>query len=181
MMVTDWIPFLLTYFLPPCIFSPSEVTFKDEDDASVSSDSLGEQLFELVDVYNTGQSQKITGMLLEQHKDTVLHLISDPKMLEESVTLALKTLREQNMEETDVSDSSEADDMDRLGEKVFSLVEKLDPLHANDITGMLLEMDSAALQQLLRDHTMLEAAVQKAKEALKTQLSSQKNVFSALK
>uniref|UniRef100_A0A1A8EHR2 PABC domain-containing protein n=1 Tax=Nothobranchius kadleci TaxID=1051664 RepID=A0A1A8EHR2_NOTKA len=160
---------------------PSEVTFKDEDDASVSSDSLGEQLFELVDVYNTGQSQKITGMLLEQHKDTVLHLISDPKMLEESVTLALKTLREQNMEETDVSDSSEADDMDRLGEKVFSLVEKLDPLHANDITGMLLEMDSAALQQLLRDHTMLEAAVQKAKEALKTQLSSQQNVFSTLK
>lgn len=28
---------------------------------SASSDSLGEQLFELVDVYNTGHSQKITG------------------------------------------------------------------------------------------------------------------------
>lgn len=34
---------------------------KDEDDVSASSDSLGEQLFELVDVYNTGHSQKITG------------------------------------------------------------------------------------------------------------------------
>ncbi|XP_017263016.1 uncharacterized protein LOC108230899 [Kryptolebias marmoratus] len=144
----------------------SEVTFKDEDDASVSSDSLGEQLFELVDVYNTGHSQKITGMLLEQHKDAVLHLLSDPKLLENHVNLALKTLKEQNVEETDVSDT---DDIEKLGEKIFSLVEEMDPLHANDITGMLLEMDSAALQQLLGDPTMLEVAVQKAQAVLDTQ------------
>lgn len=31
---------------------------------------------------------------------------------------------------------------------------------------MLLEMDPAALQQLLSDHTMLEVAVQKAQRAL---------------
>lgn len=42
------------------VFLYSQVC-KDEDDVSVSSDSLGEQLFELVDVYNTGHSQKITG------------------------------------------------------------------------------------------------------------------------
>lgn len=147
---------------------PSKVTCKDEDDVSVSSDSLGEQLFELVDVYNTGHSQKITGMLLEQHKDAVLNLLSDPKLLEEQVTIALKTLKEQNMEETDVSDSSETDDSERLGEKLFSLVEEMDPLHANDITGMLMEMDPSALQQLLSDHTMLEVAVQKAQAALDT-------------
>ncbi|XP_072228325.1 uncharacterized protein [Leuresthes tenuis] len=146
----------------------SEVTYKDEDDVSVSSDSLGEQLFELVDVYNTGHSQKITGMLLEQHKDAVLHLLSDSKQLEEQVNIALKTLKEQNVEETDVSDSSEADDMDRLGEKLFSLVEAMDPLHANDVTGMLLEMDPTALQQLISDRTMLEVAVQKAQAALDT-------------
>ncbi|XP_051267827.1 uncharacterized protein LOC127370120 [Dicentrarchus labrax] len=147
---------------------PSQVTCKDEDDVSVSSDSLGEQLFELVDVYNTGHSQKITGMLLEQHKEAVLNLLSDPKLLEEQVNFALKTLKEQSMEETDISDSSDADDTERLGEKLFSLVEELDPLHANDITGMLLEMDPAALQQLLSDHTMLEVAVQKARAALDT-------------
>ncbi|XP_040013908.1 uncharacterized protein LOC120806628 isoform X1 [Xiphias gladius] len=146
---------------------PSRVTRKDEDDMSVSSDSLGEQLFELVDVYNTGHSQKITGMLLEQHKEAVLNLLSDPKLMEEQVNLALKTLKEQN-EETDVSDLSDADDTEKLGEKLFSLVEEMDPLHANDITGMLLEMDPAALQQLLSDHTMLEAAVQKAQAALDT-------------
>lgn len=143
-----------------------EVTYKEEEDASVSSDSLGEQLFELVDVYNTGHSQKITGMLLEQHKDVVLHLLSDSTLLEKQVNLALKTLQEMNQGETDVSDSSEADDTDRLGEKLLSLVEEMDPLHANDITGMLLEMDLATLQQLLGDHAMLKLAVQKAQAAL---------------
>lgn len=41
----------------------------------------------------------------------------------------------QAVEEADASDSSDFDDKDRLGDKLFSLVEKLDPLHANDITG----------------------------------------------
>ncbi|PWA26661.1 hypothetical protein CCH79_00001054 [Gambusia affinis] len=147
----------------------SEVAQKDEDDVSESSDSLGEQLFELVDVYNTGHSQKITGMLLEQHKDVVLQLLSNPKLLEEHVNLALKTLKEQNIEETDLSDASEADETDRLGEKLFSLVEQMDSLHANDITGMLLEMDAASLQQLLSDHTKLQVAVQKAQAVLDTE------------
>lgn len=35
-----------------------------------------------------------TGMLLEQHKDAVLKLLSDPSLLEEQVKLALKTLKE---------------------------------------------------------------------------------------
>ncbi|XP_054468925.1 uncharacterized protein LOC129102702 isoform X1 [Anoplopoma fimbria] len=147
----------------------SKGTCKDDDDVSGSSDSLGEQLFEMVDVYNTGHSHKITGMLLEQHKEAVLNLLSDPKLLEEQVNFALKTLKELNMEGTDISDTSDADDTERLGEKIFSLVEEMDPLHANDITGMLLEMDPAALQQLLSDHTLLEVAVQKAQAALDTQ------------
>ncbi|XP_035996241.1 polyadenylate-binding protein 3 [Fundulus heteroclitus] len=144
----------------------SEVARGDEDDVSEASDSLGEQLFELVDVYRTGHSQKITGMLLEQQKEAVLQLLSDPKLLEEHVNLALKTLKEQNIEETDLSDASEADETDRLGEKLFSLVEQVDPLHANDITGMLLEMDSASLHQLLADRAKLDVAVKKAQAAL---------------
>ncbi|KAM8871995.1 uncharacterized protein ACB058_004094 isoform 2-T2 [Synchiropus picturatus] len=137
---------------------PSKLSDKDEDDASASSDSIGEQLFELVSVYNTGHSQKITGMLLEQEKDVILKLLSNPKLLQE-----------QNVEETDVSDSSDADDRETLGEKLFSLVEKLDPLRANDLTGMLLEMDSAALLQLLTDRSMLQAAVEKAQTVLDSQ------------
>ena len=36
----------------------------------------------------------LTGMLLEQHKDAVLNLLSDPKLLEEQVNFAMKTLKE---------------------------------------------------------------------------------------
>lgn len=122
-------------------------------------------------------------MLLEQHKEAVLNLLSNPTLLEEQVNFALKTLKEyvihwrllsvkkiqtstffkqsqfflkkqplslqvnsnfqllpfrQGVEETDVSDLSDTDDKERLGDKLFSLVEKLDPLHANDITGKLI-------------------------------------------
>lgn len=97
----------------------------------------------------------------------------------------------QSVEETDVSDSSDAEDREGLGDKIFSLVEELDPLHANDITGeltltkyaessvnecpklltcicvgMLLEMDQAALRQLICDRKMLDVAVRKAQAAL---------------
>lgn len=33
-------------------------------------------------------------MLLEQHKDAVLNLLSDPKLLEEQVNFAMKMLKE---------------------------------------------------------------------------------------
>lgn len=52
--------------------------------------------------------------------------------------MSLLPLFRQNMEEMDIGDLSDADDTERLGEKIFSLVEELDPLHANDITGDLI-------------------------------------------
>ncbi|XP_019733179.1 uncharacterized protein LOC109520416 isoform X2 [Hippocampus comes] len=146
----------------------SKTTSKEEDDGSVSSDSLGEQLFDLVDVYNTGYSQKITGMLLEQHKEAVLKLLSDPKQLEEQLNAALKTLKQQRIGATDVSDTSDTEDTEGLGEKLFLRVQELDQLHAHEITGMLLELDSDVLHQLLRERTMLETAVHKAQTALRT-------------
>lgn len=144
--------------------SPSKIKLNNEDSVSSSSDSLGERLFELVDLYNTGYSQKITGMLLEQEKDVVINLLSDQKLLEEQVNQAREALQKQTVAAP--CDSSDIEDPEELGERLFSLVEQLDPDHANDITGMLLEMDPAALHQLFCDHRMLEAAVQKALSAL---------------
>ncbi|XP_036384582.1 embryonic polyadenylate-binding protein A [Megalops cyprinoides] len=137
-----------------------------EDKASTSSDSLGEQLYKLVDIYNTGLTEKITGMLLEQKKQEVQKLLSDPGLLEERVNIALKTLEEQSPEETDVSDSSDPDDTEKLGERLFEVVHQIDAVRCADITGMLLEMDHGMLRQVLSDQVMLEMAVQKAQSAL---------------
>lgn len=146
---------------------PSKIKLNNEESISTSSDSLGEQLFQLVDLYNTGYSQKITGMLLEQHKDVVVSLLSNQKLLEEQVIQAREALQKQTV--VTPSDTSDTDDKEELGERLFSLVEQLNRDHANDITGMLLEMDHTALHQLLCDHTMLKVAVEKALSALSKQ------------
>ncbi|XP_066502649.1 uncharacterized protein [Hoplias malabaricus] len=140
-----------------------------QDTDSVSSDSLGEQLYDLIDLYQTGHTQKITGMLLEQKKEAVLQLMSDPVLLEEKVKTALKTLQDGPCkEDTDVSDSSDKDEdeAEATGETLFGLVQNMEPVHCADITGMLLEMDSGTLQQILSDRAKLEVAVQRAKNAL---------------
>ncbi|KAJ8339049.1 hypothetical protein SKAU_G00358350 [Synaphobranchus kaupii] len=111
--------------------------------------SLGEQLYKLVEVYNTGLTEKITGMLLEQKKLDVQKLLSDPGLLEEKVNIALKMLEDrQSPEETDVSDFSDPDDTERLGEKLFDVVRQIDAVKCADITGMLLEMDHGTLKQV---------------------------------
>lgn len=142
---------------------PSKIKLNKEDNVSTSSESLGEQLFELVDMYNTGNAQKITGMLLEQHKEIVMSIISDPKLLEKQVTQAQEALKK--LAAVAACDSHDVD-TEELGEKLFSLVEQLDQDHANDITGMLLEMDQTSLHQLLSDNTMLKVAVEKALSVL---------------
>ncbi|XP_059398278.1 embryonic polyadenylate-binding protein-like isoform X3 [Carassius carassius] len=149
----------------------SEPVSHTDDAASVSFDSLGEQLFDLVDLYNTGHTQKITGMLLEQKKGTVLQLLPDHSLLEEQVKIALKTLQEQGDKATDVSDSSDPEEVESIGEMLFNIVHQLDPTHCADITGMLLEMDSETLKQILSDRSMLEIAFQRAKSALEGALN----------
>ncbi|XP_016404073.1 uncharacterized protein LOC107737151 [Sinocyclocheilus rhinocerous] len=143
----------------------SEPVSHTDDAASVSSDSLGEQLHDLTDLYNTGHTQKITGMLLEQKKEAVLQLLSDHSLLEEQVKIALKTLQEQSAEGTDVSDGSDGEEVESIGETLFNVMHQLDP------TGMLLEMDSGMLKQILSERSMLEVAVQRAKSALEGALS----------
>ncbi|KAI7795964.1 putative E3 ubiquitin-protein ligase hyd-like [Triplophysa rosa] len=144
----------------------SEGVSQTDDAVSVSSDSLGEQLYDLIDLFNTGHTQKITGMLLEQKNEALIQLLLNHTLLEEQVKTALKTLNEQGDVATDVSDSSDTEDVENIGETLFSFVQQLDSAHCADITGMLLEMDSASLQQILSNRAMLEVAVQKAKSAL---------------
>lgn len=45
----------------PVFFFLSGGVSQTDDAVSVSSDSLGEQLYDLIDLFNTGHTQKITG------------------------------------------------------------------------------------------------------------------------
>ncbi|KAK6481063.1 hypothetical protein HHUSO_G17206 [Huso huso] len=133
---------------------------------SESTDSLGERLYNLVDLYNTGHSEKITGMLLEQKKEEVKKLFLDSKLLEENINVALKTLEQQNQIKMETPVSSEFDEKEKLGESLFAMIEEIDAENCADITGMLLEMDVCTLQKLQCDRGALESAVHRAQVAL---------------
>ncbi|XP_062410497.1 uncharacterized protein LOC134100991 isoform X2 [Sardina pilchardus] len=149
--------------------SPDSQVVCEVEETSASSDSLGERLYDLIDLHNTGHTHKITGMLLEQNKEAILQILSDPELLEKKINIALKTLLEQEEEGTNMIESSDSEvESESVGEKLFNLVKQIDPTHSADITGMLLEMDSKSLNQVMKDHSMLEVAVKRAQSALQS-------------
>lgn len=145
--------------------SPDRQEVCEVDKASGSSDSLGERLYDLIELHNTGHTHKITGMLLEQDKEAIVQILSDPELLEKKINIALKTLLEQGEQDANMTESSDSE-VESMGEKLFNLVKQIDPTHSADITGMLLEMDSETLSQVLKDRSLLEVAVQRAQSAL---------------
>ncbi|XP_067868671.1 uncharacterized protein [Heterodontus francisci] len=139
----------------------------EDDTDSDSTDSLGDQLYDLVDIHNTGHSEKITGMLLELGRNEVKKLVSDLQLLEKKIHIAQEAFELEMPDEGKMSNSSDLDDVkEKLGEKIFEQVQKIDPQNCAYITGMLLEIDPSAIQVLLSDRLALQAAVEKGQAAL---------------
>ncbi|XP_041048714.1 uncharacterized protein LOC121280686 isoform X2 [Carcharodon carcharias] len=145
-----------------CLFKLAQ-----DDTDSDSTDSLGDKLYDLVDIHNTGHSEKITGMLLEMGRNEVKKLVSDLQLLEQKIQIAQDALEQKMPNERKMSNNSDFDDVkEKLGEKIFEQVEKIDPQNCAYITGMLLELDPSAIQMLLTDRLALQTAVEKAQAAL---------------
>lgn len=148
-----------------CLTSSLFKTVEDDTDSD-STDSLGDQLYDLVDSHRTGHSEQITGMLLELGSNEVKKLVSDPQLLEQKIHIAREALEQALPPKTCVSDLDCDDVKERLGEKIFEQVEKIDPKNCACITGMLLELDPSAIQKLLTDSLALKGAVERAQAAL---------------
>ncbi|XP_069745528.1 uncharacterized protein [Narcine bancroftii] len=148
-----------------CLTSSLFKTVEDDTDSD-STDSLGDQLYDLVDLHNTGHSEKITGMLLEVGRDEIKKLVSNPELLEQNVNVAQRALEQELPHETSTSDLDFNDVKERLGEKIFEQVENIDPQNCTCITGMLLELDPSAIEMLLSDSFALKGAVERAQAAL---------------
>lgn len=54
-----------------------------------------------------------------------------------------------------------------LGEQLYPLVEKQEPVHTAKVTGMLLEMDQAEILHLLESPEALKAKVSEALDVLR--------------
>ena len=57
--------------------------------------------------------------------------------------------------------------MQLLGEKLYPLVEKLEPKRSGKVTGMLLEMDEAEIVDLIKSPEALRAKVTEAIDVLR--------------
>ena len=55
---------------------------------------------------------------------------------------------------------------EKLGEKLFEVVEEICPQHADKITGMLLEMSVKDIENLMNSHQELEEKIRLAEKAL---------------
>ncbi|XP_043914646.1 uncharacterized protein LOC122790988 [Protopterus annectens] len=148
----------------------SAKSYKELQKTEVQCDSmetLGEELYDLVDVYKTGHSEKITGMLLELGKEQVKQLLVDPHQLERCIHTALKTLQQAEAPEKQKTLNLDSKNIkEKLAEKLFTEVENIDANNSATITGMLLEMESSFLHTIINDKKAIEDAVTRAQAAL---------------
>merc|ERR550539_2371629 len=69
--------------------------------------------------------------------------------------------------------ASAAEQKQMIGERLFPLVQELQPHLAGKITGMLLEIDNAELLHLIEDNNLLRAKVEEAVQVLTAHQANQ--------
>ncbi|XP_070532772.1 uncharacterized protein [Ptychodera flava] len=116
---------------------------------------LGEHLYCAIEALQPQHAERLTGMLLELDNEEIIQMLQYDDLLKKRLQVAMEVLQRE-----------ESKNKDLLGEKLYSRTEELEPVMCAKITGMLLEMDSYSIQQLLLSQDALQSAVSKAKEAL---------------
>ncbi|CAG5132145.1 unnamed protein product [Candidula unifasciata] len=117
-------------------------------------------------------ADKITGMLLERSLKDILAMLQDDAVLLRNVKVALEVLRKAYPEQLQTPTSGRFEErpelsLDGIGEVLFERVCSIEESLAPQITGMILELDVPTLLHIINtDGSLLESAVQKAKEVL---------------
>lgn len=114
--------------------------------------SVEDLLYDKVKSIDDENCSKITGMILELGKDNVETLLQDKSKLDMAVKKAKAAI--------------DINDKDMIGEEVFQETEKIYPEFADKITGMLLELETGRLRQLLEDKQLLKHCIDKAYVAI---------------
>ncbi|XP_003726515.1 uncharacterized protein LOC100892654 [Strongylocentrotus purpuratus] len=119
---------------------------------------LGEHLFAKVSELHDGKTDRITGMLLEAKNEDVMRMLEDATFLRRRIEGALRVIQEED---------KSASGKEQIGEELFTLVSKIEPIQCAKITGMLLELDVKVICRLLTSPSELRQAVQKSLSSLK--------------
>lgn len=134
---------------------------------------MGETLFALVESKHPTDAERLTGILLEMDAESVKHLIEDTELLENKIEEILKCLQGiSNITEPNANKEWESDLKSHghktiiFGEELHNLVCGFNTEHADEVTGMLLEMELQDLEVIVKDHVALKEKVTLALETL---------------
>ncbi|CAC5362146.1 unnamed protein product [Mytilus coruscus] len=126
--------------------------YKSKDVSDHTASTNEELLFDSVQSLDSEHCCKITGMILELGKENVKVLLQDKEKLRLAVEKARLAIN-----------SSERD---FIGEMLYQKIETVYPEHVEKITGMLMEMETEKLKDLLQDEHLLRQCIDKAYAAL---------------
>ncbi|XP_046566226.1 uncharacterized protein LOC124274901 [Haliotis rubra] len=134
-------------------------------------DILSEHLYIKVEELKPKHSPaQITGMLLDENDENVLKMLENPSHLKNYVEKAVQTLDKHNF--TSESHSafcnvrkSAAESSPELCDALYAKISVLEPSMPSELTGMLAELDSDTVSQLLASPEMLRQAMSRAKDS----------------
>lgn len=127
----------------------------------------GEQLYYKICEWFPENADKISGMLLEMNVATLELLLNDSAALQEKAAYAASILnRTKTNSETQynlpTSEKSEAETRKILGEKLYDIINDWYPGKADKLTGMLMDVNSETLENLVLKEQMLKERVEGA-------------------
>ena len=111
--------------------------FNTQNEIKDDTVSVEDLLYDKVKLIDDENCSKIIGMILELGKYNVETLLQDKSKLDMAVKKAKAAI--------------DIDDKDMIGEGVFQETEKIYAEFADKFTGMLLELETGRLRQLLED------------------------------
>ena len=126
--------------------------FNTQNEIKDDTVSVEDLLYDKVKSIDDENCSKIIGMILELGNYNVETLLQDTSKLDMAVKKAKAAI--------DIGDK------DMIGEGVFQDTEKIYPEFADKFTGMLLELETGRLRQLLEDKQLLKQCIDKAYVAL---------------
>ncbi|XP_055959502.1 uncharacterized protein LOC126822367 [Patella vulgata] len=145
-------------------------------------DALGVNLYSKVSELTSTDAGKITGMLLECKKDQILRMLENKDVLKLYIETAQETLKsscdnngmiddnngimDDGIKDPDDNKSTSSNESlaEELYDKITNIVDC--DLMAAKITGMLLDLDSSKLNDLMTSEEELKLAVEKARTVL---------------
>lgn len=161
-------------------FNKAETTTSSVDEQEDKT-LHGEQLYYLISEWFPDDTDKITGMLLELDVTTLNSLLKDPEALKEKATHAADALGETNINKgiphslASTSNSiqecrdntlSDSEMKPVLAEQLYNIIEEWYPGKAEQLTGMLMDVDCATLETLVLNEQMLKEKLEGALDAV---------------